>query len=144
MKKIIAALLCAITVFALCSCALTEESGIESTLEVLKDAEKITAHVYGDSETSYELEVTDELLALVEGKWEAAGGQGGGTKVLTLTVATQHEITFFDNGVAMVYYGYASVLEKDRRYFTVDLEENLEKLSDYVTENGKVIEDTEE
>ena len=144
MKKIIAALLCAITVFALCSCALTEQSDIENTLAILKDAEEITAHVYTSSETSYEIEVTDELLALVEGKWETANGQAGGKKVLTLTVATQHEITFFDNGVAMVYYGYANVIEKDRRYFKVDLNESTEKLSDYITENGKVIEETEE
>ena len=144
MKKIIAALLCAITVFALCSCAITEESDIESTLKVLEDAEEITAHIYSDEETSYELKVTEELLALVEGEWETAGGQAGGKKVLTLTVATQHEITFFDNGVAMVYYGYANVIEKDRRYFTVDLDESLEKLSDYVQDNGKIIEETEE
>ena len=143
MKKIIAALLCAITVFALCSCALTEESDIESTLKVLEDAKEISAHVYSDEETSYELKVTDELLSLVEGEWESAGGQDGGKKVITLTVATQHEITFFDNGVAMVYYGYASVLEKDRRYFTVDLEEELSKLCDYVEENGKVLVDEE-
>ena len=141
MKRFIAALLCAITAFALCSCALTEESDVESTLKVLEDAKEITAHLYSDGETSYELSVTDELLSLVEGKWEPAGGQNGGEKVLTLTVATQHEITFFDNGVAMVYYGYAGVLEKDRRYYTVDLEEELTKLCDYVFENGKVIEE---
>ena len=46
-----------------------------------------------------------------------------------------------DNGVAMVYYGYAGVLEKDRRYYTVDLEDELTKLCDYVSENGKVIEE---
>ena len=143
MKRFIAALLCAITAFALCSCALTEESDIESTLAVLEEAEEITAHLYSEEETSYELSVTDELLALVEGEWTAAGGQDGGTKVLTLTVATQHEITFFDNGVAMVYYGYAGVLEKDRRYFTVELEEDLEKLYDYIEENGKIIVDEE-
>lgn len=141
MKRIIAILLCAVTLFALCSCALTEESDIDTTLESLKDAEEITAHLYKGEETSYTLEVTDELLGLVEGKWESAGGQDGGKKVLTLTVGTQHEITFFDNGVAMVYYGYASVLEKDRRYFSVDLDSELEDLYDYIEENGKVLEE---
>lgn len=141
MKRIIAILLCAITLFALCSCALTEESDIDATLEALKDAEEITAHLYADEEISYTLEVTDELCDLVSGKWEAAGGQDGGKKVLTLTVGTQHEITFFDNGVAMVYYGYANVLEKDRRYYTVALDCELDELYDYIEENGKVLEE---
>lgn len=143
MKKLIAILLCAITLFALCSCALTEESDIDATLKALEKAEEITAHIYKDGETSYTLEVTDELCGLVKGKWESAGGQNGGTKVLTLTVGTQHEITFFDNGVAMVYYGYAGVLEKDRRYYTVSLDSELDELHSYIEKNGKILEKEE-
>ncbi len=143
MKRIIAALLCILTALAFSSCALTEESDVDSTLAALKDAKKITAHLYTDEETSYTVKVTEELLSLVEGDWEKAGGQDGGTKVLTLTVGTQHEITFFDNGVAMIYYGYAGVFEKDRRYFSVDLEKEIDNLYNYIEENGKVLVDEE-
>ncbi len=143
MKRIIAALLCTITLFTLCSCALTEESDVDATLAALKDAKEITAHLYTDEETSYTLKVKEELLSLIEGDWKKAGGQDGGTKVLTITVGTQHEITFFDNGVAMIYYGYASVFEKDRRYFNVDLNSDLDNLYNYIEENGKVLVDEE-
>lgn len=142
MKKVIAIFLFAAFLFSLCSCALTAESDIDSTMAALKDAKEISAHLYKDEETSYSLKVTDELLVLdlVEGKWEKAGGQNGGTKVLTLTVGTQHEITFFDNGIAMIYYGYAGVFEKDRRYFSVSLDSSLEDLYSYIEDFGKIIE----
>ena len=143
MKKIFAVLLALSLAAGLFGCAVTEESGYEATMETFGDAEKITAHLYRDGEEALEVEVTEELTGLVGGEWKETDGRSGGEKVLTLTVGTQHEITFFDNGRAMIYYGYASVIEKDRRYYNVTLDSDLDSLYNYCKENGTVPE-TEE
>ncbi len=143
MKRIIALILSALCAFALFGCAVTEESGSDHTLKSLGEADEVIVHLYGDEEKSLEVQVTKELEELLSGKWEKAAGRDGGDKVITITVGTQHEITFFDNGRAMIYYGYASVVEKDRRYYNVTLDSDIDNLYDYCVENGTVPE-TEE
>ena len=78
-----------------------------------------------------------------KGKWEKREGRPDSDKVLTLTVATQHEITYFEDGSVMIYYGYASVFEKDRCYFNVTLDEGIAGLYNWCRDNGTVPE-TEE
>ncbi|MBE6587489.1 MAG: hypothetical protein E7647_03635 [Ruminococcaceae bacterium] len=137
MKRIIALIICVICIFSLSACALTEESGYEATYEALKEAETVVIHTYeGEEDESLRVDVTDELLSLFEGKWESADGRGKGNKVVTVTVGTQHEITFFDNGIAMIYYGYANVLEKDRRHYKADLDARCDELVAYAEERG--------
>lgn len=143
MKKAVAALLALIVAAGLWGCAVTEESGYETALKALSEAETVLVHLYCDGEETLELEVTDELSSLIEGKWEKTSGRGGGEKELTITVGTQHEITFFDNGTAMIYYGFTSVIEKDRCYYSVALDGDFEELYDHCQENGTVPE-TEE
>ncbi len=137
MKKILAFIM-VVTVAAAClfGCAMTENTQFESTMEILKDAEKVTVHLYNDGEESLQVNVDEQFLSMLEGSWEKASGRDGGDKVLTVTVGTQHEITFFDNGRAMIYYGKTSVLEKDRAYYTVALDGSLESLYEFCSETG--------
>lgn len=142
--KRFAAFAVALSMFlCLFGCAMTEESGIEATLAALKEAENVTVHIYRDGEKALLVENTEDICEMIEGEWKKAGGRDGGEKVLTVTVGTQHEITFFDNGRAMIYYGFTTVFEKDRCYYSVDLDSDLDSLYDYVEENGTVPE-TEE
>lgn len=137
MKKILAFIM-VVTVAAAClfGCAMTENTQFESTMEILKNAEKVTVHLYNDGEESLQVNVDEQFLSMLEGSWVKASGRDGGDKVLTVTVGTQHEITFFDNGRAMIYYGKTSVLEKDRAYYTVALDGSLESLYDFCSETG--------
>ncbi len=121
----------------LSGCVLTEESGYGSTMKALEEADNVTVHLYGEEEeAAYRVPVTEELTSLLKGNWVRASGQDGGTKLLTITVSTQHEITFFDNGRAMIYYGYASVVERDRCYYTAELENELSAIEKYTDKNG--------
>ncbi|MBQ2730309.1 MAG: hypothetical protein IJF69_05995 [Clostridia bacterium] len=138
MKKTVALILGICMMLALCGCAISEKAGTEATFEVLSEKETVSVHLYRDGETTLDLKVTDELQSLLSGDWEKVSGRAGGEKVLTLTVDTQHEITFFDNGKAMIYYGYVDVFEKDRCYYDVTLDGELDELYDWCCENGTV------
>ena len=145
MKKITGIILAVALLFSLSACAVPEKADDPAlTMDVLKEAEEITVHLYKEKEEkSLSLEVTEELLQLTKGKWEKRSGRPDSDKVLTLTVATQHEITYFEDGSVMIYYGYASVFEKDRCYYTLSLEGELSDLYDWCLENGTVPEDEE-
>ena len=143
MKKIVCLILALTMGLALFGCAVMEETEKESAFEVLEKAENVSVHLYRDGETSLDLEVTKELLELVEGKWNESAKGSLGDKVLTVTVDTQYEITFFEGGKAMIYYGYAGVLERDRCYYEVELNDGVDSLYDYCSENGTIPE-TEE
>ena len=145
MKKLLSILLVSVLIFSLSACAIPEQAeDPEKTMEILSEAEEITVHLYGEKEEkTLKLLVTEELLSLTEGKWEKASSRPDGKKVLTLTVGTQHEITYFEDGSVMIYYGYASVFEKDRCYFNVTLDEGITKLYNWCRDNGTVPE-TEE
>ena len=140
MKRFISILLASVLLFSLSACAVPEKADDPAlTMDVLKEAEEITVHLYKEKEEkSLSLEVTEELLRLTKGKWEKRSGRPDSDKVLTLTVGTQHEITFFDNGRAMIYYGKTSVIEKDRTYYSVVLDESLESFYDWCLETGTV------
>lgn len=136
LKRIIAALLCAVMVVVLCGCALTEESGFESTLSAIKEAESVKVYTYGDDEKVLEIEKADVLAECLAGSWEVISSYKEGGKVLTVSLGEHHEITFFDNGTAVIYYGFATILEKDRCYYNVTLDDGLENLLDWCIENG--------
>ncbi|MBQ4066675.1 MAG: hypothetical protein IJD22_03405 [Clostridia bacterium] len=137
MRKLAAVLLILCMAVTSVGCALTEESGFDYTYNTLKEAESVTVHLYGeDGEEALEVPVRDELTSLFTGEWEHASGQDGGKKTVTVTVQTQHEITFFDNGIAMIYYGYASVAEKDRCYYSVKLDGSVEEICEYAEKHG--------
>lgn len=138
MKKIVAVIMAMVMALCFFGCAMTEETQYENTMDILKEAEDVTVHLYKDGEESLLVEVDDEFISYFGGEWEKAGGRDGGDKVLTVTVGTQHEITFFDNGRAMIYYGKTSVIEKDRTYYSVVLDESLESFYDWCLETGTV------
>ena len=143
MKRFVMFLTVFAVAFSLFGCALTKEVGIDATLAALDEAENVTVHLYRDGEKSLTIDDTDEICKMIEGKWEKVSGRDGGEKVLTITVGTQHEITFFDNGRAMIYYGFTNVIEKDRCYYSVDLADDLDSLYDFAEENG-IVSETEE
>ena len=138
MRKIISAIMALIMTVCLFGCAMTEETEFENTMDILKEAETVTVHLYKNGEESLLIEVNDEFVSYFDGQWENASGRDGGDKVLTLIVGTQHEITFFDNGRAMIYYGKTSVVERDRTYYSVALDESLDSLYDWCSEMGTV------
>lgn len=140
MKKLIAVIIAAVMAVSLFGCAMTEETQFDNTIEILKEAKDVTVHLYKDGEESLLVEVNDEFISYFEGEWEKESGRDGGDKVLTVTVGTQHEITFFDNGRAMIYYGKTSVVERDRTYYSVVLDESLESLYNWCSETGTVSE----
>lgn len=155
MKRIIEAIICAALLFSLASCAMTESTKPEAVISVLEekaaieikgdDEEKeeaanektVNVHFYKDGkEKTLDLLVTDELLPLFDADWKKVSEKGSGDKVITFTIDVQHEVTFFDNGRAMIFCGYCSILEKDRIYYEIDLENGLESLYTYAEENG--------
>jgi len=135
-KRITALLLAVLCALSLFGCGVTEETGYDHTLAALKEAEKVTVHLYGKEEESLVVPATDELSSLMAGEWKEAAGQDGGVKLLTVTVGTQHEVTFFDNGRAMIYYGFTSVVERDRRYYEVKLEKSISDIEEYAKKHG--------
>lgn len=144
MKRIIATVLCLVLALSLFGCAVTEESGFESTLEAIKEAEMITAYFYGDEEEPIlEVEVTDELCDLMKGQWSAKDSLPEGEKVITVSLGEHHEVTFFDDGSAVIYYGFAGITEKDRCYYSVELESELSELCDWCIDHGTVPEEKE-
>lgn len=146
MKKIIALILAAITVFGLCACSVgggdkkdMAKVRYNEAMDAVKDADKLLVHFYdSEEETTLEIDSCKELEKLLSGTYENVSGKDGGKKVLTVTVGTQHEITFFDNGRAMIYYGFISVFEKDRYYYEFSLDEGFENLYNWCKENGTV------
>lgn len=137
-RRSIAVLLAFLGVLAVLSgCVRTEESGFDYTFKALSEAEKVTVHIYNkEEEEAYRVPVTEELIKLVKGEWTPVSGQDGGKKTITLTVDTQHEITFFDNGRAMIFYGYASVVERDRCYYEAKLDGDVAKIEEYTNKHG--------
>lgn len=146
MKKIIALILSAVAVLGLCACSAgggdkkdMAEVRYNEAVDAVKEAEKLLVHFYDNGEEkTLQIDSCKELEKNLSGTYEKASGKDGGKKILTITVGTQHEITFFDNGRAMIYYGFISVFEKDRYYYEVSLDEGFESLYNWCLENGTV------
>lgn len=164
MKRIACSVLAAFLAMAMSSCAHTPESTPDKIIEVLESKaeetvleegteeeiadsirdKNISVHLYKASEEkTLDLVASEELCELFKGEWKEADSKGDGEKIISFTVDTQHEITFFDNGRAMVYYGYCSVYEKDRRYFEISLDGGLDALYDFAAEHGTEPEEEE-
>lgn len=134
-KRIIAILLFAVLTVTLCACAVTEESGYEHTFSEISKSEKVNVYTYKD-EGTLEIDKTEELSEKLSGNWEAVSNYKEGKKVLTISLGEHHEVTFFDNGTAVIYYGFATILEKDRCYYNVTLDSGLDDLYNWCVENG--------
>lgn len=131
------AILCITAVFS--GCASTIQSESDSLAEAVKDTETVSACLYSEDEDVLILSGGNMLADMIAGDWQKRSGIGDGEKVLSVTVSTQYEVCFFDDGTAMIYYGYCGVFEKDRQYFDVSLDAGLDALLGYVKENGIVI-----
>ncbi len=157
MKKIVFVVMAVLLATALASCAYTPESTPDKIIEVLESkAEEtvldegteeeieasikektVSVHLYKEKEEkTLELIADDALCALFEGEWKETDSKGEGEKIISFTVDTQHEITFFDNGRAMVYYGFCTIFEKDRRYFEISLDGGVDALYNFAKEHG--------
>ena len=141
MKRITAGILALILCLSLFGCTVTEESGYESSIKAMSEAEEITVYLYNEEETiGLNLEVEDELTELLKGEWEAVNSPVDGNKVITLSMGEHHEITLFDSDSAVIYYGFAGILEKDRCYYKVALDSDISELYDYCKQNGTALE----
>lgn len=121
-------------------CSSTVQCEKDSLINAVKEADKVSACIYSDEENTLILKGGNSLSELMQGEWEERNGVGDGEKILSVIVSTQYEVCFFDDGTAMIYYGYCGVFEKDRQYFNVSLDTGLDSLVEYVKENGTVIE----
>ncbi len=126
------------------SCTSTVQCEPESFLEAVLASEEVGAFIYDNNSDTVKLPDGEELAALMQGSWEKRDGRPDGEKVLSVTADMQYEVCFFDDGTAMIYYGYCGVFEKDRLYYNVTLDTGLDPLVEYVKENGVVIEDDAE
>lgn len=115
--------------------AVPEEDADEEEIETIND---VTACIYGDEEHYYSVHVTDEFLSLFDGEFVKAD-RFSGNKVLSVTLSMQYEITLFDSGDAMIYYGFCNVFQSDRQYYTFKLTNSVDALRDYITENGTTV-----
>ena len=155
MKKTAAAVLVLLmTVLTFTACAARPECEADAALEALGKAEDVTVCVYADMD-NYEdetggdtkklpvLESGEEVAGLLGGKWENCSGDSLGNKLLSLTLSTQYEICLFDSGRAMVYYGYCGIFEKDRQYYEVSLDSDIDEVLEYVRDNCKTVQKSE-
>ena len=139
MKKIISALFALImcgAVFA--SCGANPKCDHEAALQKLSENEEITAYIAADDK-EYTL-LGGELAEMLSGKWEKSGKPQKFDKIIALTIDTQYEICFFEDGGAIVYCGYADVLQSDRQYYKCELDEDIEDICQYVRDNGEILE----
>lgn len=144
-KKFLLISLAALMMASTSACAATKQCEADSLIDAAADAEEVSACVYDNGEEKIlKLEGGNVLAKLFEGEWNKIDGMDGGKKVLSVVVATQYEVCFFDNGTAMIYYGYCGVFEKDRQYYSVSLDTDLDSLVEYVMENGTVVDDEAE
>ena len=140
MKRIIASMIC-LAAILLASCSGNPKCEFDAVSEALKVSDSVRCYVYSDDE-SYEISGS-ELSGMIEGTWEASGKPGNFDKILSLTVSTQYEIGFFEGGTAIIYSGYAGVLEKDRQYYTCSLNKSFDEIIGYVKANGFLVVDDE-
>lgn len=122
-------------------CSATIETEPASVIEQLGTLDVAQAYIY-DSDVTMEFPMEDAFLSLFSGEWTPKGGGASGEKVLSVVVGTQYEICFFDDGTAMIYYGYTGILERDRQYYQFAPAENVEKMVQYIEDAGSVYEET--
>ena len=131
-----ARLLCGLLCLLLLSgCAVTPQTESAGALASAAEAEALEAYLY-DTDKTMEFAPEADFCTLLSGEWTPAASKGKGAKVLSLILDTQYEICFFDDGGAMIYYGYAGILERDRQYYTFSPSENVEKMAEYIKEHG--------
>ncbi|MDD6094794.1 MAG: hypothetical protein PUC29_03515 [Clostridia bacterium] len=142
MKKLISALLILsllMTAVSLAGCGTTKECEYDSFIDTLKGADTVTACIYGDEEVYYDLDVTDEFTELFNGEFVKSDFKNG-NKLLTVTVSMQYEICFFEDGCAMIYYGFCGVFDSDRQYYSYKLDGGINALTEYILSNGTISE----
>ena len=143
MKKIVSILLALImgcTVF--CSCGANPKCEYDAALEAMAENEEITVYIAED-EKEYKLDGA-EISTMLEGKWEKSDKPDNFDKIVAFTIGTQYEICFFNEGGAIVYCGYADVLQSDRQYYKCELDKSLEDVCQYVRDNGELFQREED
>ncbi len=140
MKRLLAIIMVACTV-GLCACAANPRCEFDAVYGALEEAEKVSCCVYGEDGEFKLYEVDSEpLCGMVKGKWEKISQPDDFDKIASITVGTQYEIGFFEGGKAIIYSGYAGVFERDRQYYSVELEGDVKDICNYASENGSEVE----
>ena len=115
--------------------AVPDEDAEEDEIESVNS---VTACIYGDDEQYYNVKVDDGFIFHFYGQFAKADSFSG-KKVLSVTLSMQYEITFFDSGDAMIYYGFCNVFQSDRQYYKFKLNDGLDSLREYIIKNGTAI-----
>ncbi|MBQ7835931.1 MAG: hypothetical protein IJ389_01610 [Clostridia bacterium] len=140
MKRIVA-VLTVVCIMALSACAANPRCEYEEISNALSEAEAVRCYVYSD-EVSYEIEGS-AVSHMVDGMWEKTSKPADFEKILSITVSTQYEIGFFEDGNAIVYSGYAGVFEKDRQYYSCKTNSSFDEIIEMLRENGFLVVDDE-
>ncbi len=87
-------------------------------------------------DSCYELE-TGEGLAQLCGfdSWTQTERPETVTHILTLHLAEEYELAFYQGGVVQAYYGYSSRFQRDRVWYEVP-EDAAEAVAEFVMKNG--------
>ena len=137
MKKIISLFV----VFALCAvlsaCGANPKCEYDAAVGALSESEEVYSYVYSEGK-GYNLE-GEALAEMISGEWVKSARPKNMEKVVSFTIGTQYEICIFEGGNAIIYCGYASVLESDRKYYSTQLADELEDICQYVSENGEEV-----
>ncbi len=137
MKRTVCLIIAAAMCFALSGCAANPRCEFEAAAEDLSKAEDVYTYVYAD-EKGYSID-GEKLRGMIDGEWVKCSRPDNMNKVISFTVSTQYEICIFEDGHAIVYSGYAGVLESDRQYYTCRTAEDIDAICEYVRINGEEV-----
>ncbi|GEM_PF-4143299 len=137
MKKV-RQLVLLLTALLLFGCAAVPQTSPASVTEYMEDEKEIRAYIY-ESDDTYVFSPAEAFLSLLKGgEWTEKSGRAKGEKLLSIMAEEQYEICFFEDGTAMIYYGYVGLSQRDRRYYTFSPKESIEEMIRYITEHGTI------
>lgn len=142
MKKILCTVIALTLVFVLTACAHPAECNYDEFMKNIKEEETVTVYLHGDDGAEYSVDVCDEFLELLKGEFTEGGSASD--KIVTVGISDSYEMSLFDNGSAVIFYGVAGIFESDRQYYEYKLDKGTEAIVKYVMENGSKVTDLNE
>jgi len=138
MKRIICLIMAAVTCALLCACAANPKCEFDAAIAELSEAEYVYTYVYAD-EKGYSVESGEALAEMLAGEWTKASRPAEMNKAVSFTIGTQYEICLFEGESAIIYCGYAGVLESDRQYYSCKLTTDVNDICEYLRANGEEV-----
>lgn len=137
MKRLVCGIIAFIMCASLCACGTNPKCEYDVALEALSDSDEVYSYVYAE-EKGYNLD--GEVLAdMIGGEWVKTARPDNMEKIVSFTISTQYEICIFEGECAVIYCGYAGVLQSDRQYYSCKTAKSAEDICKYVVENGEEV-----